>query len=278
VLTCLTPEFVTVVADRRITRGEKMLEDFATKLVVVCDRGVVGYSGLARLPGPDNGSLLSVPTDEWIVSVLATHHVTNLSEAAKILQEEAASLFANAVELNKLTRRSRRIAFFVAGWSLNADGFVPVVSVVSNALDHDWNWLAEAVESFDLRVIFGSNPRKFSLVSIGASVPTRIVLDIKRTLRRGFRRGIGPSSVFRVSVRAMRSVASANTTVSKHLLAVCVPPPVPERQSHFALAGSPMASAIAFIDFKDPMEFGRFMGPHFVCGRSGMTNVDVGSL
>ena len=49
-LAFLTPEYVTLVADRRVTFGSDVLDDLATKVVVVCDRGAVAYSGLAKLP------------------------------------------------------------------------------------------------------------------------------------------------------------------------------------------------------------------------------------
>jgi len=32
------------------------------------------------------------------------------------------------------------------------------------------------------------------------------------------------------------------------------------------------------VDFKMPQEFGKRMGPHFICGGAGVTGVEVGVL
>jgi len=88
-LACLTPEFVTLVADRRVTLGSDVLDDVATKVVVVCDRGVIAYSGLARFPTRGRHLHHWPRMDEWIVSTLSKYKVVTTSEAAKVLRNEA---------------------------------------------------------------------------------------------------------------------------------------------------------------------------------------------
>src|SRR5688572_1936082 len=92
-LACLTPEFVTLVADRRVSVGSRIDDDLATKVVVICDRGAVAYSGLARLPTCGLKVDDWPRMDEWIVRVLSTHQVATLSEAAKVLCDVATETF-----------------------------------------------------------------------------------------------------------------------------------------------------------------------------------------
>lgn len=274
-LACLTPEFVTLVADRRVTFGYDVLDDLATKVVVVCDRGAVAYSGLARLP--TRTLIDDCPRmDDWIVRILTAHPVTTLSEAARVLCSEATPLFRSFPVT--VTPAQRRHAFMLAGWSLSSGGRrTPVLVTVSNALDERGEWLVTAEESFRQRV-FANDPRKFSLHSIGAVVPQRTVDEVRRSLRRGFEKGIGPRSVLRMLVRAIRSVAIIDSSVSMHLLGVCVPPCALESGPRTILAGGPQPGSITFVDYKIPQEFGSWMGPHFVCGGSGLTGFMVGSL
>src|SRR5262245_58819615 len=117
VVACLTPEFVSLVADRRVTDGKRVLDDLSTKVVVICDRSAVAFSGLARIPTARRGVEDWPRTDEWIVRVLAEHQVTTISSAAKVLANEATAAF-----LHFRGRPSDgRLAFALAGWSVTKE-------------------------------------------------------------------------------------------------------------------------------------------------------------
>jgi len=262
-LICLTPEFVTVVADRRLTDGAAVVDDSATKVVVICDRGAVAYSGLARLP---NGPRM----DEWIVQSLATHKVATLSHAARVLKDEATLAFRNL----PYTRAQSRHAFIVAGWTVTAaSNRFPAVAVVSNALDDNWDWLPVAETEFRQRVFVQQDSKKFSLTSIGASLPAERRDNLRRTLRRGFPKGLGPAAVLRLSVRTIRAIAASDPTVGIDLLGVCIPPCSLTPGPRLMLAGGPNPGSVTFLDFKVPFEVGTWRGPHFVCGGSAMAGV-----
>jgi len=135
-IACVTPKYVIAIADRRLSRGPKIVEDFATKAVMVCDRGAVLYSGIAEL------SRAGPRMDEWIVQVLAHNKVSTLSEAANVLRLEATKTFRSV----SCTRFQRRHMFMITGWQVIAGSIQqPVIAVVSNALD-DHFALPRAVE------------------------------------------------------------------------------------------------------------------------------------
>ena len=267
-LACLTPEFVTLVADRRLSRGGDPENDLLTKVVVVCDRGAVGYSGLAEFP---NGRKM----DEWIVQILSKAKVTSLSDAARVLQTEANGAFKHLPYLEA----QRRHAFVLVGWSVPAANVrQPVVCTVSNALNDDWNWLPSAENEFQRRTFVQEDPKKFTVFSVGARVPVSVGNYIRRSLRAGFPKGIGPGSVVRICARGIREVAARDSSVGHDLLAVCVPPCSLTPGPRLVLAGGPTPNAVTFLDLRMPLEFGTWSGPHFVCGGAGFTDVKVGSL
>ena len=276
-IACLTPEFVTLVADRRLSNGSPILyDDLATKVVVVCNRGAIAYSGLSRCPVPGRPLYeweTWEPMDTWIVRTLAAHNVGSLSEAARVLRIEATKVFEKFLG----SPSQRRHAFMLAGWSVGIDSTKPVIVSVSNALDDQWEWRGEADDEFQQRTFVAQDPRKFHVSSIGAAIPARLLADLRRWLRRGFRRGIGPASVLRLSVRAIRGAADGDASIGKQLLGVCVPP-CQQQPFSFVIGGGPMPHAITFLDFKVPEDFGTMRGPHFVCGGSGATGFKVGNL
>jgi len=269
VLACVTLLYVTAVADRRLSRGSEVDEDFATKAVVICDRGAVLYSGIARL-GPTGPRM-----DDWIVQILASHKVVTLSEAAKALRVEATASFRRL----PYAATHRRHAFMIVGWQVIAGPTrQPVIAVVSNALDDEWNWLSTSGDEFRVRVLVQQDTAKFSVATIGANFPQAKLSWMRRSLRRGFARGIGPRSVIRLSANAIRSVAALDPTVGKNLLAVYVPPCSLEGGSRFLLASAPGGAVPTYLDIRMPFDRGTQHGPHFVCGDTAVTGVVTGSL
>ena len=117
-LACLTPEFVTLVADRRVTLGSDVLDDVATKVVVVCDRGGIAYSGLARFPMRGRRLDHWPRMDEWIVSTLSKYKVATIAEAAKVLRTEATEAFRQLA--GSLWQHQH--VFMMAGWSVSKSG------------------------------------------------------------------------------------------------------------------------------------------------------------
>jgi hypothetical protein len=268
-IACLTPLYVTVVIDRRLTHGSQMVEDFATKAVVVCDRGAIVYSGIAQL-GPSGPRM-----DDWIVKVLSDHGIATLSDAAKLLTVEATKAFRRL----PYTASQRRHAFLLAGWQvITGPVRQPVIAVVSNALDDEWNWLGTSQPEFTIRVHPHDDPKTFSITSIGADLPSVTLNWLRRSLRNGFARGIGPRSVVRLSTAAIRSVAATNPTVGCNLLGVYVPPCSLESGRRLVLAGILGGATPTYLDIRMPFDQGTQHGPHFVCGGVGLTGVVAGSL
>jgi hypothetical protein len=268
-LACITPYYVTIVADRRSVYKSAIHDEFETKMVQICDRGVVTFSGLARIPVPGKSVQKCPKMDEWIVSQLARRKASSLSEAAKILRTEATSLFRKM----PISFVHKRHAFLLAGWGLMKNGLQqPVLCSVSNALDDDWKWLPSAKREFEQRHFILDDPKKFAIESVGVPIPKNIVNDYRRFLRRGFSKNITPKSVLRLSVATVRRVAEYERLVGKHLLGVCIPPFNLQADQHVILASEPVPNAVTFFDYEDPQDYGEWMGPHYVC--NGVRTVD----
>lgn len=133
IITCLTRTAVVVAADRRLTdlRAGAVMDDDASKLVVVNDRFAVAYTGLANLRPPPRGR-----TDLWLVDQLPSDPATSLSDLAAVISEQATDAMARITHVGP---RSKHHTFVVAGWDLqppNAD-YEARVALISNALRAD---------------------------------------------------------------------------------------------------------------------------------------------
>jgi hypothetical protein len=135
VLSCLTPDYVALVADRRlVVAGDSPgaavpIDDDACKVVLLGDRFAFGYSGLAEMEHPPAGR-----TDLWLVDRLQRMSPT---------VDSIPALFARlAVDANDAFRRitdidvSREPQFFVAvGFESDGGNMTPVFLSLSNAQD-----------------------------------------------------------------------------------------------------------------------------------------------
>jgi hypothetical protein len=254
----LTPDFVTLVIDRRVTAGGKPVDEVATKAVVVCDWGVVVYTGLARLP--DRSTM-----DEWIVKVLTEAKVTTLEHAAVVLTQKATSMFGGL----PYAASDRRHAFMAAGWIVYMFARRPVIFTISNALDSDYRWLRSAQSEFSARRRVAKDARKFHVVTIGANVSRKKYMGLKRTLARGFPR-ISTNTVLRLSAEMIREIARTDRTVGADAVGVYIPPPNPGPGWKMLWAGGPLRAAgggITFVEFKTSSARDQtWRSPQYVCG------------
>ncbi len=262
--TCITPFSVTMVADRRLTRGSSVVDDDATKLVALCNKAAIAYSGFARLP---DGRRM----DEWILRVLLDHRATQLVEAAEIIRDEATRAFTPL----PYSPRDSRLAIVLGGWDTAADGrLLPLMGVISNSLDQQLKWLSTARRSFEFHQSWLATPNQFILHELGATVPGPVKYPLVRALLRGFPKGIREWSVLRLLVRSARAVSDLDSSVGPWLLTVNIPNPNQSWPTGI-MSGPPSLGAMTFVDFNYPSERGTRASPHFACRGFGYQNIKV---
>src|SRR4051812_12394418 len=133
---CMTRQHVVVATDRRLTdlNTGGLIEDDASKLIVIENRLAIAYTGLANVRPPPRGR-----TDVWIVDRLTGHATASMSEITSMLATDATEAFRLITHLGP---RSKHHAFLVAGWETRPPfrGPEATYALVSNALNSDGTW------------------------------------------------------------------------------------------------------------------------------------------
>jgi hypothetical protein len=98
----------------------------------------------------------------------------------------------------------------------------PFCVVISNALNQNWHWLAEAQESFSY---FGMSLETdfFRLASVGQDLPGSIRKQLARRIRKYVNRERGPEAYIQLLASAIRGTSSVNPLVGKNLMAISLP-------------------------------------------------------
>lgn len=144
IISCVTTSHVVQVSDRRLTwltgsNSGQMADDNRNKALVICNRLVMAYTGLAEITGSK--------TDEWLLDVASEIIPYNPQRVCETVAERAAEEFRRV----RLSSTKKRHAFLVSGWAkLNSRDarLTPFVSAISNALDDQWHWISEAEDIF----------------------------------------------------------------------------------------------------------------------------------
>lgn len=247
----VTKTHVTVAADRRLTKGHEIVDDLATKMVIVCNQGVVCYSGMAELnPG---GPRL----DEWIVAVLRKCAVRSLDEAASVLLREVGP----AVRRSRYEPSSRKLMLMLAGWTRKPDlSEIPVVATISNVMAAlDGRRQDVPSHDFEIRTQL-YDPNRTALAWMGASFPR----DRWEMMRSAIAQGTTLTHVENMLARSIRSVASRTHTVGTRVHICSLPRPQLINGRIIMLLGSANERAVTYRDLGVPF-VAHQVAPHFVC-------------
>ncbi len=153
VLAYANQEFVTIAADRRITKTDGTFgEDAFTKVAVVYNQFLVSFTGLAEL-GP------AKQTMEWFVNT-AAKFPSNFDFGG--IAEEA----TKAVNSVRTTRKAKRLAFAGVGYD---DKRRITYVLISNMHSEDGDALAEARDTFTCFI--DHPPRIGELRCVGLQIP-----------------------------------------------------------------------------------------------------------
>jgi hypothetical protein len=213
ILSCLTDRHAIQVSDRRITRETptgsiEVLDDERNKVVLVCNRFAISFSGIAELEG--------IPTDEWILDVAGA-----LPHSLQRIVENLASRAEAVVRRLRLPPEKQHLAFVAIGWATGRDAPVPCAISISNALDDAWRWKESAQSRFRIRPDALADGAPFRLIATGVQLSHGRRFQLEREINQCVQRRVGPKPFIDFMVAAVRQCGSK--AVGKNLLAVSVP-------------------------------------------------------
>lgn len=260
VLSCLTPDHVFQVADRRLTWPDgRIADDDANKAVWFCGRMVLGYTGQAVIARH--------ATDLWMVKVLA--RAQDLNAAVTTIAEQATRAF----QTRFTTGRHPPHAFEAVAWARfpPSTRFEPFMCGISNFHDGNGVRLPRTLDGFSVWVDrLGRRPALISTVSVlSPSEEARL----SRTLSTVVKRGLRPDAVARLLVEELWRVAGSNGLVGPGLLASAIPrASIQAGQPSVELVNSgPLGDVPTFWYVAADRDEWRQVGPRLTCGGNGMT-------
>ncbi|MBI3960907.1 MAG: hypothetical protein HY328_19015 [Chloroflexi bacterium] len=191
----------------------QVADDDRNKALVICNRLVMAYTGLAQITGSK--------TDEWLLDVVSKVIPYNPQRVCETVAERAAEEFRRV----RLPSSKKRHAFLVSGWakfnSQNAP-LTPFVSAIANALDDQWHWVSEANDLFQVRTISLAD-RPFLLAAVGQPIDSDALKRLRRQVRNYTSRERGPEAYIQMLATAIRDTATSNRLVGRNLMAVSLP-------------------------------------------------------
>lgn len=279
IASCLTPQAVIVVADRRLTSYPTgaPVDDEACKAVMVGSQVVIAFSGLANLERPPRGQ-----TDLWIVDQLSPPP-NRLPEIVERLHEAAEQQFG---PLQGLSRELIRHAFVVTGWQKRNHSLEPFWGVLSNALDGHLRWLPRARSRFDFDKRYLGPGKSFALLQMGWPLPAQEARILRRRLSEASDRE--PHRIASLLASAVRQFARQpqGSAVGEGLLVMVLPRETVSASSGFALQPYVPDSEddkITFPVVSGPVSYyvpprgttGVVYAPHFVSPTTSIADVAI---
>ena len=218
VISCVTPSHVVQVSDRRLTwltgpDAGQVADDNRNKALVVCNRIIIAYTGLAEIANHK--------TDEWLLDIVSTVEPYNPQRICETLAERA----AEALHKVRIPSPKKRHAFLVSGWAkFNSEDapLTPFVTAISNALNNQWHWVPEANDIFQVRTVPLAN-RPFLLAAVGQPMGSTTQKRLVRQVRNYVDRERGPEAYIRILATAIRETNVSNSAVGRNLMAVSLP-------------------------------------------------------
>ena len=227
ILTCLTPDHVVLVADRRLVNlpSGDTEDDEACKIVALGSQVALAFSGLANVRPAPRGQ-----TDLWLADLLSPPP-PRLPEIIAKIAEEATSTFSRITHLGP---RAKRHAFVAAGWEAESSGpgFTAFFASVSNAEDSNGHWLDMARRDFLVRTRrIGAEPFRLEVTGqpLEGSEKRRLLDALADPANHA------PSRLGPLLATAIRSTATQNPAVGKGLLGITLPASTASSDRGFAL-------------------------------------------
>jgi hypothetical protein len=269
VLACLTRDAVYQVSDRRLTRlayPHDTIDDDANKAVLLRNRVVFGYTGLARI-GTER-------TDYWLTRVLAAGAVDDIVQVAERVRHEATVAFGR---MKNIASRYKRHAFQCVGWFPieGATDIAPGIVRIDNAIDQAGEWLPSATPEFRISATLRTHMSGGCVLnSIGVTPSPAEKNTILRLVRKSVKhRTSSPRMIVNVLASSMHWLSrrrEPNSLVGRNLMAVCLPKKAVQQSLRgkdlLALTGPPTTNTVTFCYISEAGSATHF-APHFVLGK-----------
>jgi hypothetical protein len=217
ILSLMTPDFVLQASDRMVTYLEtgEAKESNRNKMVVLSNRMIFGFSGLAELEGKN--------TDEWIAKVLMDTSARSTSDGVNLLASRATEVIR---KLSHYHPKHRRLAIVGTGYVKRDedDRFYPILCRISNFHDSGIDSLPEAVDSLSVRFKIYKPPQpNWGWMELGAKLNSHEQEWLSKRLKRCSYKGTGPTPAVRLFIETIRHIAKRNGRVGRNVLIGMIP-------------------------------------------------------
>jgi hypothetical protein len=273
IIAAITEDYIVLASDRRLTHptSRQVVDDDTCKLVSLCNKACVAYTGLATLEGQ--------PTHEWIACRLADATCRHPDHAVQVL----ASAARNALPP---TGPYVEQSFLLAGW-VYPSGHPearPFLWLVTNARKPDGTRASAPVRDFMyFHSTLGGSNLDISWAVVGVPLKPDRANSLHRYCRRLARHRVSAKHVlFPIIREIVHSSTSKGSTVGSKVLSCCLPraglvsplsPLTPGRVPMVASEPNTRVATFLYSDASAPTPI--WYGPTNICGPVATTDLEV---
>jgi hypothetical protein len=253
-----------LASDRLLTwvggpRHGEVYMDEECKLISLCNRVGIGYSGLARIEG--------MPTHEWIAIGLAKSDCRRSYDVAATLAKECSRV------VSEIQCGLRHLTVLIVGWDLFGDPsrLRPHFVLVSNSHDDAGTPVKEPRDTFVS--LLGHLPESdgLRLFTIGQPIPVDRETVLIRNIENLIARKVAPKETLRTLVREIHETNAHRFDVGDKILALSIPRASVEKSlttgTSLMIASHPEDEGATFSYFDPTFNELIQYGPSFACGR-----------
>lgn len=265
IIGCLTPDFVFLVSDRRLTdfRTGRVMDDAQNKAVQFENQAAFAACGLPELDG--------TRIDQWIAERLDP--TLPLDDALDKLAAEAEEALGRA----RVPAGAGLLGFFGVGWGTCGESSLlrPFFFTASNFRSSSGDWFRDRQPSFGV-CIEGTTDRflrRNNAVCFASdpSIPSGEIKLLARTIKRALAHGVSISTCLGVLAAAVRQRGRLNSTIGDGVLGMVLPRTAVESNTVGTLGhfGRSTPTLPAFVAWASDSARWRIIGPCLVS--TGMT-------
>jgi hypothetical protein len=209
--------FIVMAADHQITPRRGTDDDECTKLVLVGDTLVLGFTGLAEVGSPS----AVTNTAEWIAKYQ--------SERSTFATGELGAALSHVVLATPWGPKERRLELLIAGFDAQKAAFV---ALVSNFRDSAGTMMSTASDNFT--TVTQTLTGEGSLLGwVGTTIPPVVAGSLKDRFDRISRLGPSPEAISEIFAGAIVATAAQNQLVNELVQIAVLPSPSSGQAARF---------------------------------------------
>ena len=257
VLALMTHDYVLLAADRRVCvvdpkrldKGVLVREDEHCKMVCLCSRASIAYSGLAEIR--------KVATDKWMGSRLADAGSVDPRNAADVIRDQATLQFRKLRDHHPHYPNSIwRHTFAMVGWGgfTDSPGLRPLICVISNHLDVSGRELDYRRDNFEWNVYRLREQELFRFFAAGEQLRRRDYFA--KSVYGLLKETADPARVLQrlvdeiVFTSQWQKLKGKQPTVGHNVLGLCIPRKGAERMPAIVFPGLPESEYSTYSYFR----------------------------